>query len=320
MKNIIALITFFICTSSLFAQQEYNNYESVDQFVIKKGPMDSLNIATIAETITIPFDTKEKKARAIYTWIATYLSLDPKATRSYDSKNTDPVSVIQFRKTTPLGFANLFQEMCSMANIRCLVVDGFTKKIIDDINEPADEVNHSWNVIQLGTSPDAWYYIDVSKACGYLDSKQTSFTKLFSSGYFFANKRTFNLSNFPDNKAWMLGLGPGSKKEFYTFPLIGNGAFDFGVTEPLPVNGLIKTKTDATIKFSFKYKQSGTISDVSIVTGEGLKQSKPERVNFTDEGGMISFTYKFKKEDSYPVKITANGQDILIYSAEVEGE
>ena len=320
MKNIIVSTFFLFFIQSLIAQQPYNNYETIDQYVIKKGPMDSLNIATIAETITLPFETKEKKARAIYTWIATYIHLDPKATRSNDSKNTDPVSVIQFRKTTPLGFANLFQEMCSMANIRCLAIDGFTKKNTDDIGEPADEVNHSWNVIQLGTSPDAWYYIDASKASGYLDSKQTSFTQKFSSGYFFANKRTFNLDNFPDNKAWMLGLGPGSKKEFYALPMIGNGAYNFGITEPFPANGMIKTKTGTSIKFSFKYKQSGTISEVSIVTGEGLKQSKPERLNITDEGGIISFAYKFKKEDTYPFKIIADGQEILIYSADVEGE
>ena len=58
-------------------------------------------------------------------------------------KKINPEQVVMNRKTTSLGFAKLFQEMCSMGNIRCLVVDGYVKHSTEDINNRADEPNHS---------------------------------------------------------------------------------------------------------------------------------------------------------------------------------
>ena len=72
--------------------------------------------------------------------------------------------------------------MCSQANIRCLSVDGYVKNFPEEINDIPDEINHSWNVVQLGLSPEEWYYVDAAKGSGYLDKKRSVFTKKFTSG------------------------------------------------------------------------------------------------------------------------------------------
>ncbi len=316
MKKILVPVILVFCSLHSNAQQN-NGKISPDEYAQKLGALDSFNVATIADTLTRIFPDKHDKARVIFYWIANNISLDPKALHTNDNKKTDPVIVIQNRKATPLGFAMLVQEMCSLANIRCLVVDGYLKNSAEDINNKADEINHSWNVIQLGQSPEQWYFVDAAKASGFTDKKFTTFTKQFTSEYFFADKALFNLDHFPDNSAWQLGGGPKNIKEFYALPVISNAAYIYGLQKPQPLTGYIKIKTKNAVSFSFTCTNSKTISNISLVIGEEKKQLKPEPVNFSNNNGLISFTYQFKRDDSYPVRVVVDGQEVLQYYAEI---
>jgi hypothetical protein len=316
MKQIFLFLSLLIYAGA-YSQGSLKEYTAVDEYVQSLGPLESFNVATIADTITRKFSDKEKKARAIYYWIANNISLDPKTFRSNDKKKDDPVAVTQSRKATPLGFAMLVQEMCSMANIRCLVVDGYTRRTYEDINNRPDAVNHSWNVVQLGKSPEEWQYVDAAKGSGYMDKKLTVFTKRFISNYFFTDKTLFNLDHFPDNSAWELGQGPKSLKEFYALPVISAEAYVMNLQKPNPATGYFKTNTRNTTRFTFKYEGSYTVKSVSVVQGEDNKKPKVDTVEFSDGGGEISFSIQFKKDDIYPVKLLVNGEELLQYMVEV---
>jgi hypothetical protein len=314
MKKCFLLVLLFSGLSlSLSAQG--NTYKNVDDVIQKLGPLDNFNVAVIADTLTRGFESKEDKARAIYYWIANNIALDGKATKMNETKNNLPEKVVQLRKATPLGFSLLVQEMCSWAKIRCLSVDGYIKNFPEDINEKPDEFNHSWNVVQLGQSPDTWYYIDASKAAGLLDKKMAVFTKHFTSEYFFADRKLFNLDHYPDNTAWQLGTGSKSVKEFYGLPVISNAAYEYGVQKLTPANGYIKIKANTPVNFSFPFNGK-TISSIHLIIGDARKQQKPEPMNFTSDG-TIAFSYKFKVADTYPVKIMVDGREFVSYLLEV---
>lgn len=310
---VLILLLHLLVPLSGFTQQ----YAKVDDFVKSLGPMADKNVAVIAKEITISFSGKEEKARAIYYWIANNVALDPKSIKSNDQRNSDPVKVIELRKATALGFSLLLQEMCSQANIRCLSVDGYTKSFSGEINDPADEPNHSWNVVQLGQSPEEWFYVDAAKGAGFLDIKQSEFTKKFSSEYFFANRILFNLDHYPSNSAWQLGAGPKSLKDFYGLPVIAAAAYELGLQKPQPAGGLIKTKTTGSVSFKFPYNSTKNISAIELIIGDEKKQPKPVPMNFSASDGYISFTYQFKREDEFPLKIMADGVPLLAYKAEV---
>ena len=309
------LLPVFFAAYFTCAAQVSSKYRSVDETVAKFGALISFNIATIADTITAPFPGHEEKARAIFYWIANNIAIDPKATKQGDSKNILPEQVIELRKATALGYSMLVQEMCSDVNIRCISVDGYKKFNSENINQPLDEINHSWNVIQLGQSPETWYFADACSASGFLDKKMTLFTKRFTSEYFFADKKLFNLAFYPDNSAWQLGGGPKNIKEFYTLPVIGDAAFALGLSKPAPALGYIKANLKTAVSFSFRLSEP--VKSISLIVGDEKKQPKPEEMNFTNAGGVISFTYKFKKEDTAPIKILADGKEVLEYLAEV---
>ena len=311
MKKIVLTLLIVFGLYHIKAQETQSPLSAVDAYAKQLGALDSFNVATIADTLTKKFTDKKEKARAIFYWISNNISLDPKAIRSNDNKRSDPVIVIQSRKATATGFANLIQEMCSMANIRCLVVDGYVKNSAEEINNKADEPNHSWNVVQLGQSPESWFYIDAAKASGSLDKKITTFTRHFTSEYFFADTALFNLDHYPDNSAWLLGGNQKSVKEFYALPVISNAAYSYGLSKPLPVNGYIRTTTKKTVGFSFSHNNNSTITGITLIMGEGNRQSKPQAVNFTDNAGVITFNYIFKNDDTFPLRILADGNEML---------
>ena len=318
MKNIFLLLPIFLLFNHHSSAQNYKkNYSVTDALTQKLGALDSLNVARITDTLTRTLGDKEQKARAIFFWIANNIAIDAKAVKSNDQRKSAPEDVIRLRKATPLGFAKLLQEMSSMVNIRCLVVDGYTKNNVDDINNPADEINHSWNVLQLGQSPDQWFFADTYNASGFTDKKLSSFTPEFTGAYFFADKALFNLDYYPDNSAWQLGGGPKNKKDFYALPVIKKAAYTIGLKKPVPMNGFIKTKTKSKVNFSFTCSTDAGIENISMLIGEGKKMQKPEPMNFTVQNGLLSFSYQFKTEDTYPVKILADGKEIMEYLVEV---
>jgi hypothetical protein len=314
-KYYLLAFLFSALTKFSVAQTHPKEWDAADAYAEKLGPLTNFNVATIADTLTRTFATKEEKARAIFYWIAHNIIWDLKATKSNDEKKNDPVLVIQNRKATPLGYSLLIQEMCSDANIRCLSVDGYTKNDPSDINNKPDEINHSWNVVQLGESPAQWYYIDAAKASGYPDKKMSKFTKKFTSEYFFSEKTLFNLDHYPNNSAWQLGPGAKSLKEFYSQPVIYNAAYEYGLQKPQPANGYLKTKTDKTINFTYNYNGK-ELSSVVLVIGDDKRTEKTEAMNFTATGKILSFNFQFKKEDEYPVKILIDGKEFMAYYVE----
>lgn len=306
--------------SSLFNNpvnaQEGNQYAVVDAYVQTLGSLDSQNLANIALMVTRQFPTNEQKARAIFYWLANNIELDTKALKMNDQRKSLPEDVVKYRKGTGLGFAKLFQEMSSLVNIRCLVVNGFARNNVEDINNPADESNHAWNVVQLGQSPEQWYFVDVARASGTTDKKLSAFSKAYTGNYFFTNKALFNLDHYPDNDAWQLGGGPKSLKDFYNLPIIYNTAYNFNVTRPTPYNGFIKTKTKDKVKFIIPVNTASPPAKITLIIDEGRRTITPEPMNFTNNGKELLFEYQFKTEDTYPVKIMFDGKPVLEYMVE----
>jgi transglutaminase/protease-like cytokinesis protein 3 len=196
-------------------------------------------------------------------------------------------------------------------------VDGYAKNNVEQINEKPDEFNHTWAVVQLGLSPETWFYVDPTWGSGYTDDKVTVFTKAYNDAYFFADKTIFNYQHFPDNMAWQLGGGgPKSVKDFFELPLVKDNAYEYGIGNFSPLNGFIKASTKKPVQFSFKAAGNTKIEIVALMIGTD-KKKRTKTADFTFTNGLISFSYKFDEEDSYPVTVLINNKPVLGYFAEI---
>lgn len=320
MKYVSRLLVLFILAfggKATNAQTQGRNFKIVDDYVKSLGALDSMTMGTINNVVSKKFEDKIDKARAIYVWIANNISYDIKAGRTNNVTKNSPTEVLLYRKAVGTGFASLFQDMCSSADIRCLTVDGFVKTGTQQIEEDETDINHSWAVVQLGQSPETWYYVDPAWGSGYPDAEMKVFTKSFNEGYFFADKTIFNWQYYPDNEAWKLGDAPKNKKDFYELPLIKGSSFNLGLKNFSPHTGMIKPKLNKSFAFSYKLNSNATITSVTLVMGE-KKKIKSKEMNFSFSGGTLAFNYTFDDESSFPVTVMVNGKELIAYMAEVE--
>jgi transglutaminase/protease-like cytokinesis protein 3 len=309
------LLALFLFAFS-FQVDAQNDYSIVDNYVKSLGSLDTLNMGTISYTVTKKFADPKEKVRAIFDWIAYNINYDLKAGKNNDNEKTSTELVLKTRKATAVGFAGLFQDMCSVVKIRCLTVDGYAKFTTEQIIEKPDGLNHTWAVVQLGQSPDSWYYVDPTWASGYADDKMTKFTKAFNADYFFADKSIFNYQHFPDNSAWLIGEGTRSSSTFFSLPLVKSAAYEYKLGKFLPANGFIKTKLSKPVAFNIKLNTTTPIEIVSLEMGE-YKKKKTKTVDFTFSEGNLSFSHKFDMEDTYPVTVLVNNKPVLGYLVEV---
>lgn len=316
MKKILFLL--FVSTSLASAAQTVNrDFKAIDEYIKGLGAMEGMSTATINNVVINHFDDKIDKLRAIYAWIAMNINYDVKAARTNNPAKNTATEVLKTRKAVGIGFASLFQDMCSSANIRCLTVDGFVKNNVNEISERGTDINHSWAVVQLGQSPETWYYVDPGMASGYFDADMKQFTKSYSGAYFFTDKATFNLQHFPNNEAWKLGSGPRNKGDFYSLPLVKTTAIEYGVKKLTPNDGILKTKVGRIIYFSYVLgTDKESITAVSLGIGE-KKKYKVKEIDFVYSGGMLSFSYKFEEDGNFPMAILVNGKEFVTYSVEV---
>ena len=172
-------------------------------------------------------------------------------------------------------------------------------------------------MIQLGQSPESWYYVDPEWGSGYIDNKATLFTKKFNDNYFFANKALFNIQHFPDNMAWQLGgTGPKTAKVFFSQPIVKKEASEFSISSFMPVEGFIKATTKTAVPFNLKVPSNTKIDIVALQLGTD-KKTRTKTVDYTFNNGTVSFTYKFDEEDTYPVTVLINNKPVLGYIAEI---
>lgn len=299
------------------AQNTVTDYSAVDKYVQTLGSFDTLNMGTIAELVTKNFTDKKEKARAIFDWIVYHISYDCKAARTANTQKNSSTEVLQYRKAVGIGFASLFQDMCSSANIRCLIPDGFVKNSPEQINDTKTDINHSWAVVQLGQSPDEWYYVDPALGSGNTDEEMKVFTRAFNDAYFFANKAIFNLQHYPDNEAWKLGPAPKTKKDFYDLPIIRYAAYSYKLVKFSPASGHITTAAGKPQTIILNLDAGAVIAKVSLLKGDRKKQ-KEEVVTYSFDKGMLKITCKFEQTGNYPATILLNGQQLITYIVDVD--
>ncbi|MEO5892172.1 MAG: transglutaminase domain-containing protein [Ferruginibacter sp.] len=319
MKYMYALllsVLLIISGTTSSAQSSDPDFKIIDDYVKSLGTLDTLNTGTISYIVTKKFPEAKDKVRAIFDWIAYNITFDLKAGKNNDNEKINTDLVLKSRKANAAGYAALFQDMCSVVKIRCLTVAGYAKYKTEQIEEKPEEFNHTWAVVQLGVSPDTWYYVDPAWGSGYTDDKMTKYTKEYNDDYFFADRYIFNYQHFPDNDAWQLGPGPKSASSFLSLPLVKSAAYEYKLGKFSPNNGMVKAKLNSPVSFNIKLNPGAQVDIVSLVIGEE-KKKKTKTVDYTFSGGSIIFNYKFDQEDTYPVTVLINNKPILGYIFEV---
>jgi hypothetical protein len=169
--------------------------DSLSRKVIRLTEMVKVNpeiyLTELVKCLTVNETGTKLKVKKIHDWICENVSYDFKSFNSNDFTNTpvDAYGVIKKGKTVCAGYANLFQEMCDIANIICITISGHAKGV-GYVKGESYKINHSWNAVKVDLK---WELIDVTwDDC------------LSETDYFFPDPEVFINDHYPVDNTWQL--------------------------------------------------------------------------------------------------------------------
>lgn len=293
--------TYKLLIVLLFTFLQFDSFSQikVDE-VISKYPAKFNSYEELADKIKLNFTSEEDKARAGFAWIAQNIEYKTKGVNkiqkirfSYTSEEDLQAQKDQFRRDLALktitsrkalceGYATLYQEICSLLNIECVIIPGTAKRFISEIGKSDLPSNHAWNAVKINGK---WKLVDITWAAGSIDYTKMEFIKEYTPAYFDCNPVEFTMKHYPDNQEWLLLDTNFSKEEFSHQPAVFNDFIGKGYKIIEPENGTLSIQKGTEIDFSIK----NVPSDIQIAYhfkrekyGQLVKPiRKKNRINFS---------------------------------------
>lgn len=288
----------------IFLNSSYSQkYTAIDSIVLKYPNFG--NTEKLAERIQKDFTSEHDKARAIFSWIAFNLEydletyLDPPKRREIHSENeSERAKKIQLlnaevtqkafrsRKAVCAGFSLLYAHLAALVDLKCQVISGDSKRVLNDIGKRRLSVNHAWNTVQVDGK---WILVDATWGQGYYDDKRKVARKEFAPIYFDMEPKYFYAKHFPESS--MYAANTGNKNGFLNDPLIYDAYIKENCEILQPFSGVIKANDGD--KITFKIKNISRIDDLYYL------DKKEERVkieNPKEENGILEFQVTYNRK------------------------
>ncbi|RKR08410.1 transglutaminase superfamily protein [Flavobacterium sp. 90] len=298
------IVFAFFLLNIVFINLSYSQqYSAIDSIVLKYPSFGSTE--KLAERIKNDFTSEHDKARAIYSWIALNLDYDlktylnPPEPKTFTSKNeAENAKQIQLahssttqkafrsKKAVCEGFSLLYQHLATLSGLKCQVVTGDSKRLLNDIGRKRLGSNHAWNTVQIDGK---WILIDATWGQGYLDEKRQVAVKKFTPIYFDMIPEYFYMTHFPESS--MYASNTGNKEAFLNGPLIYGSFVKENCEVVMPFSGIIKANDGD--KITFKIKNLSRIDDLYYLDKKG------ERVqieNPKEEDGILEFQVTYNRK------------------------
>lgn len=174
--------------------------------------------------VTKGLSTEREKATAIAKWIGTHIRYDVKRYLKCSTKRYAGKKILRRKKALCDEYSKLFRDMCASVGITTYVVQGYTKDIFYDVNDPFYRVDHAWNAVFIDGK---WYLADITFSSGSIQLKPRKFINKirglfnldplphkmvfyfgFNDDYLFNRPEKFMFNHFPADPAWYLCNAP----------------------------------------------------------------------------------------------------------------
>lgn len=182
-----------------------HSYIAIDDFVLATNAEEFATVEKLVTHLTSRFVDEESKARSIYSWIAFNISYDHTSLQKMQKDAQDAVDVWTRKTAVCEGFANLFQEMSSIAGLESRVIKGYVKNVsIGNLKFP----NHAWNSIKI---EGKWKLLDVTWASVRKNeisvvnqSQQEKFNRFKLDYFYLIDPSQLILTHLPEDPYWQL--------------------------------------------------------------------------------------------------------------------
>lgn len=303
MSIIKTVFAFFFLNIVLINSSFSQKYNTIDSIVLKYPNFG--NTEKLAERIQKDFTSEHDKARAIYSWIALNLTydlktfLDPPQPKVYSSKDGSDWAkqkqivksnitqkAFRTKKAVCEGFSLLYAHLSILTGLKCQVITGDSKRLLNDIGRRRLGSNHAWNTVQIDGK---WILVDVTWGQGYYDDKRKAMINEFTPIYFDMAPEYFYAKHFPDSA--MYAENTGNKEAFLNGPLISDEFIKENCEVLLPFSGIIKANDGD--KITFKIKNISRLDNFCYLN----KKEEPVKVeNPKEKDGVFEFQVTYNRK------------------------
>jgi transglutaminase/protease-like cytokinesis protein 3 len=196
---------------SLFSLSVYS-IDSIDssRYIHASNALKNLSINQLVKYLRIGAKSDKKEVETFFYWIAQNIEYDydlkDKVGTTYEDVTID--SVLIKKRTICAGYSNLLYEMCKLAKIECVIINGIAQNYLD---YQIDSTNHAWNAVKIS---DSWYLIDVTWGSGASSIGREEYIKRIDTKYLFADPYFLIIDHFPNDTKWQLLNKPITLRQF----------------------------------------------------------------------------------------------------------
>lgn len=317
MRKLILLFLMLLSFTFINAQQlnEIN-------VIVSGYPKSFTEAEDLANLINTDFDSDEKKARAIYSWITMNVKYDIKAYYSkkrtkrikYNSKAEKAMKLrkqrvrienktLQENKAVAEGYTTLYKRLCDLTGLYSYIIKGTAKLRTFDIGKQPRIENHAWNAVQIEKK---WYFVDATFGAGTVNYIEKTYQHDFNEKYFFTPPEKFFLNHYPKEKSWL--LVEKTPVDFANLPLFHSQFLRADLELIEPQLGVLDLKSKDTIQFKIK-----SPDPIEKLTYKYSFEKEPCEILIDPENEGYSFDIPFVKKRGGYLTIFYNNKEILTF-------
>lgn len=314
---ILFLLLSFVCSPT-----NGQSTKAVDD-LISGYPAQFDSYQELASRITRDFRNEEERARAAFAWIAMNIAYDTKGINkaqkvrfSYTSEEDLQAQKAAFRKDLASkvlkkrralceGYATLYQEICKLLDIECVIVPGTAKRFASEIGKKDLPSNHAWNAIKI---EGRWQLVDITWAAGSVDFSKMLFRKEYKSAYFSCSPEEFALKHYPDDSNYLLLKRAFSKEDFALQPAVFNAFIGHGYQIISPKKGILSVKKGSDIQFRIANVKSQT-----QISYHYSQAKYAQRASAKQKGTETSFIIPAPQKGRRELTIYFDNEAVLTY-------
>jgi transglutaminase-like putative cysteine protease len=355
MKTLYTVWLLLLALTSL-AQDRYqsdSNYKKIDSLAHTQKYHGDL--IQLTRDLTNGYDNQLYKVRAIFAWVTDNIAYDykhyskpGKSPECKDGQNCDLLyrnweqaylkKVLKKKKAVCSGYSILFKKMCDYADIKCEVVEGYSKTHYYQVGN-AGAVNHAWNAVYIDSS---WHFLDATWAAGACnedeEGKPYNFIKGYDNYYWFTPVHYFGRDHYPKNAQWVLEDNY-TKEVYANSPYYSQGVIQ-NISLITPERDIIKVSKGDTIHFKFKYYapiqqlqvNTNVWRNLSVVKKDEHSRRKTvmitdtfalrrqKYVPFKHSGAMYEFDYVVDNQALYYIDVLFDYNRALRFKVKVKDE
>jgi transglutaminase/protease-like cytokinesis protein 3 len=241
------------------------------------------------------------RVKILHDWVADNVMYDAKAFFSGTIGDQDFANTLRTGKAVCAGYASLFQRMCEVAGLECVVISGYARGYgfrVFGTENPAVS-NHAWNAVRVGGQ---WKLVDVTWDAGHISAGD--YTKEYSTKYFFIAPSHIIYTHLPADPQWQLLARPLAPEAFVRLPFLTGEFFRFGLRVATPLEATNNVARHASIEILAPPRVSIIASLLKPDGGE-----VEDCVDVQRDGNMVRVSVLFPSRGRWLVRLFAAHAD-----------